>query len=118
MGRTIMMLIDRELVRVFGDSSGDDSPVLAQRAEEELAARESVVAVRECELEAIKERLQVWTERLRRWDEELVGRQQRVEMASKLVSGPLGGSTKVGRNERCPCRSGLKYKQCHGLSGR
>ena len=21
---------------------------------------------------------------------------------------------KVGRNERCPCGSGLKYKHCHG----
>jgi len=21
--------------------------------------------------------------------------------------------TKAGRNERCPCRSGLKYKYCH-----
>ncbi|MGB9429901.1 MAG: SEC-C metal-binding domain-containing protein, partial [Gammaproteobacteria bacterium] len=21
---------------------------------------------------------------------------------------------KVGRNEPCPCGSGLKYKQCHG----
>jgi uncharacterized protein YecA (UPF0149 family) len=25
---------------------------------------------------------------------------------------------KVGRNERCPCGSGLKYKHCHGLPGR
>ncbi len=21
---------------------------------------------------------------------------------------------KIGRNERCPCGSGLKYKKCHG----
>jgi uncharacterized protein YecA (UPF0149 family) len=25
---------------------------------------------------------------------------------------------KVGRNDRCPCGSGLKYKYCHGLTGR
>jgi uncharacterized protein YecA (UPF0149 family) len=25
---------------------------------------------------------------------------------------------KVGRNDRCPCGSGLKYKHCHGLGGR
>ncbi len=31
---------------------------------------------------------------------------------------PMEGETKVGRNERCPCGSGLKYKHCHGLSGR
>ncbi len=24
---------------------------------------------------------------------------------------------KVGRNEQCPCGSGLKFKKCHGLSG-
>ncbi len=24
---------------------------------------------------------------------------------------------KVGRNEPCPCGSGLKFKKCHGLSG-
>ena len=23
--------------------------------------------------------------------------------------------TKIGRNEPCPCGSGKKYKQCHGL---
>nr|WP_247882113.1 SEC-C metal-binding domain-containing protein [Brucella intermedia] len=23
-------------------------------------------------------------------------------------------STKIGRNERCPCGSGKKYKHCHG----
>jgi uncharacterized protein YecA (UPF0149 family) len=22
---------------------------------------------------------------------------------------------KVGRNDKCPCGSGLKYKKCHGL---
>ena len=25
---------------------------------------------------------------------------------------------KVGRNEPCPCGSGKKYKQCHGVPGR
>ncbi|MFV1962182.1 MAG: SEC-C metal-binding domain-containing protein [Acidimicrobiia bacterium] len=23
----------------------------------------------------------------------------------------------MGRNERCPCGSGLKYKRCHGPTG-
>ncbi|NOX23939.1 MAG: hypothetical protein GXP36_12760 [Actinobacteria bacterium] len=27
-------------------------------------------------------------------------------------------SAKIGRNERCPCGSGRKYKRCHGLSDR
>jgi preprotein translocase subunit SecA len=25
------------------------------------------------------------------------------------------GDRKIGRNEPCPCGSGRKYKQCHGL---
>ncbi|MGH8926182.1 MAG: SEC-C metal-binding domain-containing protein [Acidimicrobiia bacterium] len=29
-------------------------------------------------------------------------------------SRPREASTRVGRNERCPCGSGLKYKHCHG----
>ncbi len=31
-------------------------------------------------------------------------------------SGPVGGIEKVGRNARCPCGSGKKYKRCHGAS--
>ena len=27
---------------------------------------------------------------------------------------PVGGARKVGRNSRCPCGSGKKYKRCHG----
>lgn len=26
----------------------------------------------------------------------------------------LKGNKEVGRNELCPCKSGLKYKHCHG----
>ena len=26
----------------------------------------------------------------------------------------MGDSPKVGRNEPCPCGSGMKYKKCHG----
>jgi uncharacterized protein YecA (UPF0149 family) len=43
---------------------------------------------------------------------------QRVELASKLAAQRRDDGPKVGRNERCPCRSGLKYKFCHGLTGR
>ena len=25
-----------------------------------------------------------------------------------------GDRTKIGRNEKCPCGSGRKYKRCHG----
>jgi preprotein translocase subunit SecA len=31
-------------------------------------------------------------------------------------SGPKRTGAKVGRNDKCPCGSGKKYKQCHGAS--
>ena len=47
MGRAIVALIDRELVSVFGDHAGDDLPVLAEQADEELTGRQEQVARRE-----------------------------------------------------------------------
>ncbi|NOY56436.1 MAG: hypothetical protein GXP34_10680 [Actinobacteria bacterium] len=114
MGRAIVMLIDRELVSVFGDSGGDGSPVLAQQAEEELTRREAEVARREARVEAAEKRSRGWSERLRGWEGELGVRGYRAEMTAKLAARPAADRTKVGRNERCPCGSGLKYKHCHG----
>lgn len=65
MGRAIMTLIDRELVSVFGESTGDQIPVFAERAQGELTAREVGVAARERKVEASEERLRPWAERLR-----------------------------------------------------
>ena len=31
-----------------------------------------------------------------------------------LVTGPIRANRKIGRNEFCPCGSGIKYKDCHG----
>ena len=31
--------------------------------------------------------------------------------------GTVVSTTKVGRNEPCPCGSGKKYKKCHGAAG-
>jgi len=33
-----------------------------------------------------------------------------------LMSIRIKGNQKPGRNEPCPCGSGLKYKKCHGDS--
>jgi preprotein translocase subunit SecA len=30
------------------------------------------------------------------------------------VTQPIVKEKKVGRNDPCPCGSGMKYKQCHG----
>ena len=56
-------------------------------------------------------------ERLRRWEDEIEARERQAEVASKLASRYSVFHAKIGRNERCPCGSGLKFKRCHGLSG-
>jgi hypothetical protein len=110
MGRAIVMLIGRELVGVFGDFSGIESPVFAERAQRELVRREAEVARRERDLDAAEQRLQRRSDGLRGWEGEIEVREQRAELALKLSARPAETRTKVGRNERCPCGSGLKYK--------
>jgi len=117
MGRAIVALIDRELASA-ADVPGDDSPVLAQRAREQLANREAEIVGRERAVELAEERLRSRSEHLRHWEAELQALAQRVELASKLAAQRRDDGPKIGRNERCPCGSGLKYKHCHGLTGR
>ena len=118
MGRALAAMIDRELVSVFGDSAGGPLPVFAEKAEEELARRQDQVARRELDATAVEERLRAWNERLRRWEGELEARERRAKFTAKMSARPREAQNKVGRNERCPCGSGLKYKHCHGLPGR
>ena len=118
MGRAVTMLIDRELIDVFGDVTRDERPVFAQRAREHLAIREAKIAIREREVDTDEARLREWGERLRCWEAGLEAREQRAALMSKLAASPTVVRAKVGRNERCPCGSGLKYKHCHGLAGR
>ena len=117
MGRALVALIDRELASV-ANASGDDSPVLAERAREQLASREAEVVSRERAVASAEERLRSRSEQLRRWEAELQTTAQRLELAAKLASQRREATPKVGRNDRCPCGSGLKYKYCHGLTGR
>ena len=118
MGRAIVTLIDRELVSVFGEHTGERLPVFAEEAQEELAARREQVAGREQKAEVVEERLQTWNAHLRTWEVELEARERRIEHSAKTAAQPMEVETKVGRNERCPCGSGLKYKHCRGLPGR
>ncbi|MCC8089322.1 MAG: preprotein translocase subunit SecA [Rikenellaceae bacterium] len=37
--------------------------------------------------------------------------------ADRGKTGPIIAEKKVGRNEPCPCGSGKKYKNCHGING-
>ena len=118
MGRALVALIDRELAGVFDEPGGEVCPVLAQRARELLARREAAAMSRERVVASAEEKLRSRSEQLRRWEADLQILAQRVELASKLAAQRRDDSPKIGRNDRCPCGSGLKYKQCHGLPSR
>ena len=115
MGRAIVALIDRELVSVFGESAGDHNPVFARQADEERARRQVEDARREWDVAAAERRIRRWSEHLRSRENELEALQLQVEMQSKLSARPADTLVKVGRNDRCPRESELKYKYCHGL---
>jgi preprotein translocase subunit SecA len=114
MGRAIIALIDRELVSVFGETSDSQVPVFAAEADEELTRREAAVADREGRVGGEEHRLREWGERLRVWEDELQRREQQTEFVAKLAARSRATNSKIGRNERCPCGSGLKFKHCHG----
>ncbi len=118
MGRAIMALISYELRSVIAEPVGDGGPVFAALAEQRLLSREAQLAARERAVEAAEERLSEWTKRLRAREGELRKLEQQVHEASGQVVRTTEPRSKVGRNERCPCQSGLKYKHCHGLNGR
>jgi len=118
MGRAVAMLMDRELLSVFGAHTAGEWPVFAQQATEALSNREARIEAREHEVDIDEARMRERGERLRRWEDELGAREQQAELASKIASLHSTDHAKIGRNERCPCGSGFKYKRCHGLSGR
>jgi len=117
MGEGIATLVDSELAAVVDDAFDRNVAVLAIRANEQLAAREAELAGREREAEAAEGRQRAWSERLRRWEAELEVREMQVEDSSKSLLQRIS-TPKIGRNDRCPCDSGLKYKHCHGLPAR
>ena len=118
MGRAIAALIGRELVSVFGHSSDGEASVFEEKAQRGLAGRDAALTRRERELGEAEQRMLRWSEHLRGREHELEVREWRVEAATRLASQPARVRVKTGRNERCPCGSGLKHKHCHGLSRR
>lgn len=102
MGQAVAGLISHELATVV-----DEAPENAfdlQRASHERADR----------LEAWERKLDDREAQLRRIEHLLRERENRLQRTSAMISG-VRTFVKVGRNEPCPCRSGLKYKRCHGL---
>jgi uncharacterized protein YchJ len=92
--------------------------VVAGLTEQRLLSREAQLAAREGAVDEADERLSEWTRRLRAREGELKRLERQVRGVSAQFVAPTEPRSKVGRNERCPCQSGLKYKHCHGLAGR
>ena len=116
MGRAVTMLIDRELISVFGDANSD--PTFSQRVTEHLAIRKADIVVRERLIASAEAQMAEWSERLQRREDELGAREQQSDAVQRDKPPASPTRAKIGRNERCPCGSGLKYKRCHGFAGR
>jgi preprotein translocase subunit SecA len=109
MGNGVAGLILDELesvVRVDDPRNHVFAEQASRQAEErtaELDARQRAVDHRAEALERKEEHLREWERRLN---------------TPRVARGQTMNTGKVGRNDRCPCGSGLKYKHCHGLPGR
>lgn len=97
MGRAVAALVEHELRSVVMDS--DAEPLFLAQLENRLGERNAALDARERSLE-VRER----------WLRERE-RQVRVDPVPARPPVPV---PRVGRNEPCPCGSGVKYKRCHG----
>lgn len=55
-----------------------------------------------------------WLYELSQWDEILSPEKRKDLYKNQKASGTIRKDKKVGRNDPCPCGSGLKYKKCCG----
>lgn len=96
MGRAIVALVENELKSAVGEA--DALPMFREEVESGLSEGKRTLDAREL---GVKER------------------ERRVKESEKRIwairaSPPKPSAAKVGRNDPCPCTSGLKYKRCHG----
>ena len=105
MGAGIARLVVGELETVV-DAEGMTAAQLADQIAQQAQERSLRLDARQRGLEAQAEGLRGKEERLRSWERTL--------RAPHAASTENRYEVKVGRNERCPCGSGLKYKHCHG----
>lgn len=109
MGEGVAGLILDELETVIS-ADGMDAAAVAEQSSQRAVER--VV-----HLDTRQNALDIFAEALRRKEARLGDWERRLRTPHE-AGGQTQGNVKVGRNERCPCRSGLKYKHCHGLPGR
>ncbi len=98
MGRAISGLIAHELRAVVGEPL-EREPTFAAELGGRLLKRAEALDARELHLEA--------------WEQRLEAAERRLRIMVRPIDAAARG-VRVGRNERCPCGSGVKYKHCHG----
>ena len=106
MGQGVAGLVVHELGTVVGRVA-DDGCVFGAEFQRRLATRVEDLDARERRLNERERALRASEQRLRT-----------TERLIRVTRSRLAPTSKVGRNETCPCGSGLKYKHCHGLAGR
>jgi hypothetical protein len=114
MGRGITLLIDQELATIVTGARDEIARgPTSMEAEQNLAAQQAAVAEVEEHLAIEARRLQQWERQLEYRRDELL--RMELRLRSPAPPQPLTSpSRSVGRNEPCPCGSGVKYKRCHG----
>ena len=105
MGAGIAALMEHELEMVVGDGPGDAVVLVEALAERSTRLGRRVVDL-EGELASRERKLTVTGQRL-----EHLERRLRAAPARFVWSGD---ARSLGRNDPCPCGSGVKYKRCHG----
>ena len=98
MGRAVSGLIAHELRAVVGVTVESEGRFTAELGGHLLKRAEA--------LDARELRLEEWEQRLEEAERRLRIMVRPIDVAARGV--------RVGRNERCPCGSGVKYKHCHG----
>lgn len=113
MGRGIALLIEQALAAfATGTSKEVVRDVIPVEAEDNLAAQQAAVADIEERLALEARRLQQWERQLEYRRDEL--RRMELRLRSPATPQPTSPRLNVGRNDPCPCGSGVKFKRCHG----
>lgn len=99
MGRALSALIESELRTLIEEDI--ERPVRVVDVEGALREREAKLVARETRLRALGRNLR--------------DRERRLAAERRGTEPKVAVSPDVGRNEPCPCGSGLKYKRCHGM---
>ena len=109
MGEGVAGLILDELETVIG-LDGTHAAAVAEQMARQTVKTGAHLNARQIELDTRAEALRKKEVHLNDWERRL--------RTPQAAARQHQGTAKVGRNERCPCGTGLKYKHCHGLPGR